>query len=71
LAAQCPSKSSGRGSRRTWTQSRGDDGENAAGGLLVARVGANEGLRIAERPNVMLKLNRFTLFDANSGTALP
>jgi multiple sugar transport system ATP-binding protein len=45
-----------------------DDGSVAA--LMVARVGADAGLDIAARPNVKLKLNRFALFDAGSGSAL-
>jgi multiple sugar transport system ATP-binding protein len=49
-----------------------EGGEDAAvGGFLVARVAADAALDLGERSSFKLRLNRVTLFDASSGSALP
>jgi multiple sugar transport system ATP-binding protein len=46
------------------------DGVPAAGGLMVARIGAEAAGNVSGRPTLTLKLNRFSLFRASDGTAL-
>jgi multiple sugar transport system ATP-binding protein len=41
-----------------------------AGGLMVARVGADAAGSVSGRSTLTLKLNRFSLFNASDGTAL-
>ena len=45
-------------------------GDATVGGLMVARVVADAAAGITERSSVKLKLNRFSLFDVNDGSAL-